>query len=298
MRSQPAGPNGREINEARWLEFVREGRGTAALLPRVDDGVSDPYRLAVVLVHTHDRRMIEQRSWILFLPAVTTVIAAIFTVILYRHWQRRPQARYLMWWMIGVGVYGVGTLTEAVTTLFGWSELTFRTWYISGALLGGVLLAQGTVYLLLSKRSADRLTVAVLTYAFVAAVFVVATPIVSAAIEPHRLSGSVMAWQWVRLFSPLLNMYALAFLVGGAAWSAWRYWRRSERPGSRVIGNVLIAVGALLPGVGGSFTRAGMVEVLYVTELVGLLMIWAGYRAMTRVVEPSIHSVQQAAYDE
>ena len=201
-----------------------------------------------------------------------------------------------MWWMIGVGVYGLGTLAEAVTTIFGWNELTFRAWYISGALLGGVLLAQGTVYLLLSKRSADRLTVGVVTYASVAAMFVVATPILEGAIEPHRLTGRVMEWQWVRLFSPLLNMYALAFLVGGAAWSAWRYWRRSDRPGSRVIGNVLIALGALLPGIGGSFTRAGMVEVLYVTELVGLLLIWAGYRAMTRDVEPSIHSAQQAAH--
>lgn len=240
--------------------------------------------------------MIEERSWIHFLPVATTFAAALFTGVLYRHWQRRPQARYLMWWMIGVAVYGVGTLTEAVTTLFGWNEFTFRAWYISGALLGGVLLAQGTVYLMLKKRSADRLTIAVLTYAFIAAVFVVSTPILDAAIEPHRLSGSVMEWQWVRLFSPLLNMYALAFLVGGAAWSAWRYWRRSDRPGARVIGNILIAVGALLPGIGGSFTRAGLVEVLYVTELVGLFLIWAGYRAMTKAVEPSIHSAQQASY--
>ena len=241
--------------------------------------------------------MVEERSWIQFLPVATTFAAALFTGVLYRYWQRRPQARYLMWWMIGVAVYGVGTLTEAVTTLFGWNEFTFRAWYISGALLGGVLLAQGTVYLMLKKRSADRLTIAVLTYAFIAAVFVVLTPIRDAAIEPHRLSGSVMEWQWVRLFSPLLNMYALAFLVGGAAWSAWRYWRRSDRPGSRVIGDILIAVGALLPGISGSFTRAGLVEMLYVTEpeLVGLFLIWAGYRAMTKAVKPSIHSAQQAA---
>jgi hypothetical protein len=37
-------------------------------------------------------------------------------------------------------------------------------------------------------------------------------------------------------------------------------------------------VGAILPGIGGSFTRFGHVEVLYVTELVGLLVIYAGYR--------------------
>ena len=102
-----------------------------------------------------------------------------------------------------------------------------------------------------------------------------------------------MEWQWVRLFSPLLNTYALIFLVGGAGWSAWRYWRRSDRPKSLVQGNALIAVGALLPGIGGSFTRAGHVEVLYITELLGLSLIWLGYRAMTRVTAPSIHAAQQ-----
>jgi hypothetical protein len=36
---------------------------------------------------------------------------------------------------------------------------------------------------------------------------------------------------------------------------------------SRVIANVLIAIGAILPGIGGTATRMGYTEVLYVTEL-------------------------------
>ncbi|MEZ5419931.1 MAG: hypothetical protein R2708_21660 [Vicinamibacterales bacterium] len=42
--------------------------------------------------------------------------------------------------------------------------------------------------------------------------------------------------------------------------------------------NVFIAVGAILPGIGGTATRMGHVEVLYVTELVGMLLTWTGYR--------------------
>ena len=97
------------------------------------------------------------------------------------------------------------------------------------------------------------------------------------AASPYRLSGSVMEWQWVRLFSPLVNLYAFVFLVGGAALSAWRYRGKAETR-HRLIGNVLIAVGALLPGIGGMATRMGHTEVLYVTELVGIVLIWAGYR--------------------
>jgi len=226
-----------------------------------------------------------------YLPVTTTVVAAAFFRVLWRHRQRNPFARYVMWWMIGVGLYGLGTLTEALTSIIGWNEPIFRTWYVAGALLGAGPLAQGTVYLLLAKRAADRLAVALVTYVTIAAAFVVATPIVHELVEPNRLSGEVMAWQWVRLFSPLVNLYAVVFLIGGAIWSAWKYWRRGDAS-SRVRGNVLIAVGAILPGIGGSFARAGVIEVLYVTELIGLLLIWAGYRVIVGDRAISIHRTQ------
>ena len=169
----------------------------------------------------------------------------------------------------------------------GVSHLVYRR-----SLLGGAPLAQGTVYLLLSKRTADRLAVALITYIAIASTFVVTTPILVELAEPNRLSGEVMAWQWVRLFSPLVNLYAVVFLIGGAIWSAWRY-RRLGDASSRVLGNALIAVGAILPGVGGGFARAGIVEVLYVTELIGLLLIWAGYRVIVGDRVISIHRTQR-----
>ena len=127
----------------------------------------------------------------------------------------------------------------------------------------------------------------------IASAFVIATPIDMEAVDGDRLTGRVMEWGWVRLFSPLLNTYALVFLVGGAIVSAWRYYRRPERAHTRVKGNVLIAIGALLPGIGGSFTRLGYVEVLYVTELVGLTLIWLGYRAIVGDRIESIHPSQR-----
>lgn len=229
-----------------------------------------------------------------YLPIVTTIVAFVFTAVLWRHWRQKPDTRYLLWWTIGVGLYGIGTLTEALTTVFGWSEPVFRAWYVSGALLGGAPLAQGTVYLLLPRRIADRLAVALVTYIVIAAAFIVSTPIVTQAVESHRLSGQVMEWQWVRLFSPLVNLYAVTFLIGGALWSAWRYWRRGDAS-SRIAGNLLIAVGAILPGIGGGFARAGRVEVLYVTELIGLLLIWAGYMRIVGDRVTPIHRAQLAS---
>ncbi len=174
-------------------------------------------------------------------------------------------------------IYGVGTLTESLTTLFGWHEPIFRAWYISGALMGGAPLAQGTVYLLLSRRRAHQLSVLLVSLITVAAVAVLLSPIDYGQVEGHRLTGRVFEWTWVRRFSPFINLYAVVFLIGGAILSAVRYSRHPSTR-HRVLANVLIAIGAILPGIGGTATRMGYTEVLYVTELAGLLLIWWGYR--------------------
>jgi hypothetical protein len=100
---------------------------------------------------------------------------------------------------------------------------------------------------------------------------------------------------WVRAFSPLLNTYALIMLGGGAGLSAWRYKKRGDGSRNMVRGNTSIAVGTLIVGVGGGFARAGVVEVLYVAEVIGLLFIWGGYRVMISTGGRSIHAAQREA---
>jgi hypothetical protein len=211
-----------------------------------------------------------------FLPIVTTVVALAFAWVVYARWRERRTGPHLLWWAAGILLYGVGTATEASVTLFGWSEFLFRSWYIAGALLGGAPLAQGTVYLMFERRSADRMAAVLVAFIVVAATCVILTPIDPSLVETHRLTGRVMEWSWVRLFSPFVNTYAAVFLIGGAVVSAIRF-RRSQGTRHRFIGNVLIALGALLPGIGGTATRMGYTEVLYVMELLGLILIWSGY---------------------
>lgn len=226
-----------------------------------------------------------------YIPILTTLVSFAFTAALYRHWQRKPETKYLMWWTLGVFCFGVGTLTEAINVLFGWSVINLKAWYIAGALLGAFPLAQGTVYLLLKKRIADVLAWFFVVYIAVAAIAIILSPVDLSLVDPTRLTGKVMTWTWARLFSILPNTYSLIFLVGGAAWSAIQYARKSDS-GNRALGNWLIAIGALLPGIGGSFTRLGYVEVLFVTEFIGILLIWAGYRVISQTPAKSIHAAQ------
>ncbi|HVT39184.1 MAG TPA: hypothetical protein VHE78_09060 [Gemmatimonadaceae bacterium] len=220
------------------------------------------------------------RTVVPYIPIATTLLAFIFAAVLFDRWRTRRRSPHLVWWGVGMLTYAAGTITESATTLFGWHESLFRAWYITGALLGGAPLAQGSVYLHLNRRTANILAVALVTTIVVASTCVVLSPIDYSQVEGHRLTGKVLIWSWVRMFSPFINLYALVFLAGSAALSAWRFARRADT-WHRFVGNTYIAVGALLPGIGGAFTRFGHTEVLYVTEFIGLLMIFIGYRYAT-----------------
>jgi len=224
-----------------------------------------------------------QPTLVHYVPVVTTLLAIPFALEIFRRWRAFPERLHLLWWAIGVATYGAGTFTEAFTTLFGWNVVIFKAWYITGALLGGAPLAQGTVYLMLKRRAAHALTAVLIVYVAIAAICVGLAPVDYSLVESHRLTGRVFAWTWVRLFSPAVNLYAVVFLIGGAILSAIRYSYDAATK-HRMYANVLIAIGAILPGIGGSATRFGYTEVLYVTELIGLVLTWTGYRISVRPI--------------
>ena len=215
-----------------------------------------------------------------YLPILTTALSALFAASLLRRW-RDQRSTHLLWWTIGITAYGLGTALESVITLLGNSVALTKAWYIAGALLGGYPLAQGSLYLSWPRRAADRLTAVSLTFVMLAAVLVVLSPVEAAALEPHRPSGAILGWQWVRLLTPIINAYAVFFLIGGAMVSAWRHYRHRGHA-HRAAGNALIALGAILPGVGGAFAKAGVVEALYVGECLGLMIIGLGDRVCAR----------------
>ncbi|NIU61738.1 MAG: hypothetical protein GWN66_10420 [Pseudomonas stutzeri] len=75
-------------------------------------------------------------------------------------------------------------------------------------------------------------------------------------------------------------------LVGGAAWSAWIFWRKRILL-HRTIGNILIAVGAMLPAFGGTFSRFGLPGALYLGELLGAVLMFIGFIRATTPIQPA-----------
>ena len=215
-----------------------------------------------------------------YIPIFTTIFSVYFFKEIFAHYKKR-QTTYLLWWSIGVLTFGLGTLAESINVLFGWSAFNLKYWYIVGALLGGFPLAQGSVYLLMNRKFANVTTIIFVTLILIASIFIVMAPIELPDPFDGKLTGKVFGWTWVRYFSPFINLYAFIFLVGGAIYSAIKYYKKGIKE-APFRGNIFIAIGGLLPGIGGSFTRAGYVEVLYITEFIGLLLIYYGYKIIKK----------------
>lgn len=222
-----------------------------------------------------------------YLPILTTIFSAFFLYQIGGRYLRRG-GRHLFWWAAGVFTYGLGTFFESVITLYGNTPLLNKTWYVAGAFLGGYPLATGSVYFHLKRSTANILTAVTLPFIIVGSVLVFLSPVNLDLLEAHRPGGASLGWQWIRLLTPFINTYSAIFLIGTALWSAIRF-TTIENGKYRAIGNALITIGAILPGIGGGMAKAGIVEALYVGEFIGIILIYAGYRicSFNVVMEPA-----------
>jgi len=219
------------------------------------------------------------------LPFTSAAISFVFAFLLFRRYLAR-RGPHLLLWGTGMVFYGIGGFCEGYYGAFGWNPLIFRLWYLVGAILVAAWLGQGTVYLLAKRKWANALMVLLALGSLYAAFRVL-----SAELDPSlmttsvhtgsELSGHAIVTSGVRGLTPIFNLYGTVTLVGGALYSAWIFWRKRVLL-HRTIGNILFAAGALLPAFGGSFSRMGFSGALYVSELLGAVLLFIGFvRAIT-----------------
>lgn len=218
------------------------------------------------------------------LPFTSAVLSFIFAFVVFKRFSSRRNA-HLFLWGIGLIFYGIGGFCEGYYGAFGWHPLIFRLWYLFGAILVAAWLGQGTVYLLAKRKWANVLMVLLVIGSLFGAI-----KVFTAQLDPSlmttsvhtgsEMSGHAITSSGVRALTPIFNLYGVVTLVGGAVWSAWIFYRKRILL-HRTIGNILIAVGAIMPGFGGTFSRFGIPGALYIGELLGVLLMFAGFLRAT-----------------
>jgi len=250
------------------------------------------------------------------LPFLSTAIMLGFTIyVLERFLVRR--APHFLFWGLGLAFFGAGSFAEAFLSLT-WNRWVFFVWYLFGAALNAAWIGHGTLTLLVRKPWVKVVTALLVIGSLFAAylmlqampkldeaAFTTSKPVseqygtkvlqegqtppagVQTTTTTYRgqevtvVRGLLPLGSPVRLTTPFFNIYGLLTLVGGAIWSAYLFWRKRVLP-NRVIGNVLIAAGALLIGSASTLTRLGYGQFLYLGELLSAILMFAGFRVAAR----------------
>ncbi|MDI6693483.1 MAG: hypothetical protein QME21_00430 [Anaerolineales bacterium] len=220
------------------------------------------------------------------LSIFSTIITFIFAAAVFARW-RYKKPNHLLLWGLGLVFYGLGTLSEAVMS-FTFNPWFLKLWYLTGAMLTAAWLGQGTVYLLVRKRVvADFLMILLTIASLVSLALIIMSPVTAAASGYKiNLPASVQYKEilerngFIIFLTILLNVYGTVTLVGGAIYSAFLFWRKSVLA-NRMFGNLLIAGGALMPAMAGSFVKAGLVDWLYLSEFLGVVLMYGGFTLAT-----------------
>jgi len=221
----------------------------------------------------------------LILPFVSTAVMVVFTVsVLSRWWVRRKQ--HFLFWGIGLGMFTIGSFAESYFVVAGWSAFIFFLWYFFGAVLNAAFIGHGTLLLLVRKKWSRIVTGVLVVASLLALVLMLQVmprldPSVFSAGAPiseqyQQIMPAISDGATVRLTTPFFNIYGLLTLVGGALGSAWLFLRKRVLP-NRVIGNLIIAAGALSIGVASTATRLGEGGYLYVGELIAAVLMYVGF---------------------
>jgi hypothetical protein len=233
---------------------------------------------------------------------LASALALAFAVVVAGRWLRSRRPAFAVW-TLGLLIFAGAAAFQAAGEARGFSQVLFRGFYLLGGVLGVIYLALGTVFLLAPRRLAwtsaailAAITVALAVDAAVipvnAAALKTAEGVLGGSNEHPTFSHGTLLYVGV----VVLNIVGTVVLVGGSAWSAYRFAR--TRAGiDRVVCNVLLTVGALLIAAGFSAAKTvgnTSLDVLGAYEAAGIAIMFAGFLSLGRIGQRSAASLQPA----
>lgn len=221
------------------------------------------------------------------LAATATLVALAFTLALADRWLARRR-RHEAAWALAMGLFTLASFSLWVGVADGWTSLSFRAFYLFGAILNVPFLALGTVELLGGPRWGRACTRGLALLAAFATGVVLEAPLRRRVPADGLPAGKELFGPAPRVLAAVCSGVASLVVIGGALWSAWRLLRGRRRsagaggavrmPRRLALGNVLIAVGTGVLGASGTFAgRLGAARAFAVTLVTGVVVLFLGF---------------------
>ena len=208
------------------------------------------------------------------IPLIAAVVGGAFAAVVGRQYlsRRRPHQAI---WALALATFALAALFESAGQWFGWSDATYKGYYLFGGLLNVGWLGIGSLLLLTSPRVGRVAVIAMFGISLIGLVAVLVAHTDGTLLKaqvPARGAIDVPA-----ALPILTNIGGSILLVGGAAWSAWKA-ARAGAPRNRVLGLALIAAGAFIVAGGHSYAQSRGVYIAQpLSEAVGIVAMFAGY---------------------
>ncbi len=208
------------------------------------------------------------------IPLIAGAVGGAFAAVVARQYLNRRKP-YQATWAIALAMFAAAAIFETAGEAFGWSDPTYKGYYLFGGLLNVGWLGLGSLLLLVAPRAGRIAIIAMVVISIVALVSVLV-----AHTDAELLRASVPARGAidVPVALPLItNLGGSLLLIGGAAWSAWKA-ARAGAPGNRVVGLALLAAGAFIVAGGHSYAQTkGVYAAQPISEALGIGAMFVGY---------------------
>lgn len=206
------------------------------------------------------------------LGAGATLVALAFGLSTFERWLARRR-RHELAWSVALLLFAAASGCLWLGASSGWNAPVFRLFFLFGAIADVPVLAVGTVYLLGGSRRGDAAALAVTVFCAFAAGVVAVAPMTGPVPAGQLPRGSQVFGALPRVLAAAASGVGAMVVLGGAAWSAWRY-----RGGRMAGANVLIAAGTLVLGGGGILNSVvGAMEAFAITLVAGVSLLFAGF---------------------
>jgi hypothetical protein len=226
------------------------------------------------------------------LAVVAALVSLVFTFAIAERWMVRRRPHELAW-TVAMGLFVAGALSVVWGVGVGWNPLSFRLYYLFGAVLNVAWLALGQLLISFAPRTnigamrAQRARGVLIAISAFATGIVLAEPL-RETIAPGQLpKGDEVFGPGPRILAAVgSGGGALIVLVGTVASTValLRARNRDAVPGAgaRAGGTALIAVGTIVLGRSGGYAARGDLRGFSITLTVGVCVLFAGFLLATR----------------